>query len=112
MSTFASKKNWRTSFIFNSIAICSLLIIFTSCERITFEEHKLNEYDGELNWTQVAKKYDWKKRFDHDATVFGNKIIIAGGYNPGIVKGDPYFEDVWSSEDGITWNQEVEKSSI
>jgi hypothetical protein len=101
-------KYWNTVSLRNGLVAVGLLLIFSSCERITFEEYSLNPYDGELVWTEVVQKAEWKKRYDHDAAVFNNKIFICGGYNPGLVKGDGYFEDVWSSADGETWEQETD----
>lgn len=101
-------KSWKHRYLNNSLGVVALLFLFASCERITFEEYQLTPYDGELVWTEVVKKAEWKKRYDHDATVLNNKIFICGGYNPGLVKGDTYLEDVWSSSDGINWNLETE----
>lgn len=28
---------------------------------------------------------------------------VTGGYNPGQISGDTYYEDVWSSTDGKSW---------
>jgi len=33
-----------------------------------------------------------------------------GGYNPGMIKGDTYLEDVWSSEDGVTWTEATDSN--
>lgn len=82
--------------------------LFSACKRISFEEYALPEYDGALNWEQVTDHADWPKRYDHAAIVFQNKIWIIGGYNPGVVSGDTYFEDVWSSEDGKNWTLVLE----
>lgn len=85
-----------------------VIILFTSCERISFDEYALSEYDGELTWERITKKADWSKRYDHDAVVFNDKIWVMGGYNPGVMNGDTYFEDVWCSSDGKNWDLVVE----
>lgn len=79
------------------------LIMFSACEIVTFEEYALLEYDGDLLWTEVINDADWSNRLDHDATVFENKMWVSGGYNPGRSNGDPYYEDVWSSTNGESW---------
>jgi len=33
-----------------------------------------------------------------------------GGYNPGMIKGDTYLEDVWGSEDGVTWTEATDSN--
>ena len=85
-----------------------ILLIFNACEIVTLDEYSLPEYDGELAWTEVVKKADWSNRLDHSSVVFDNKLWVLGGYNPGQVKGDPYYEDVWSSIDGENWEQVID----
>jgi len=74
-----------------------------SCEFQSYEEYGIKPYDGVLTFTEVTKKAEWKNRFDHAAVVFDGKIWVLGGYNPGAVIGDTYYEDVWSSADGENW---------
>lgn len=58
--------------------------------------------DG-FSWNKESTPL-WESRSGHAATVYDNKIYIAGGaYNDG----DSERRDVWSSEDGITWIQET-----
>lgn len=94
------------SFQYVSAAITGLLylLIFSSCERITFEEYALNEYDGQLEWTQETENAEWNDRYDPEVVVFNNKMWVMGGYNPGERKGDAYYQDVWSSADGKSWD--------
>ncbi len=77
--------------------------IFTSCEIVTFKDYALPPYDGALTWERVVKNAEWSNRYDHAAEVFDNKLWVTGGYNPGQVSGDTYYEDVWSSADGESW---------
>jgi hypothetical protein len=87
--------------------IILLIIIFfglSSCEFESYNDYKLPEYDGEFTWTEVIKNADWSNRYEHAAVVFDNKMWVFGGYNPGQFKGDTYYEDVWSSEDGESWS--------
>jgi hypothetical protein len=81
-----------------------LLALFaTGCEYKSYEEHEIDPYDGILTFTEVNRKADWKNRYEHAAVAFDGKIWVMGGYNPGEVRNDTYYEDVWSSVDGITW---------
>ncbi|MBN1293330.1 MAG: hypothetical protein JXB48_15935 [Candidatus Latescibacteria bacterium] len=63
--------------------------------------------DG-INWTQVTPKAAWQPRaLIHGSVVYEGKMWIIGGglygpppdYYPQI-----YYNDVWNSADGITWN--------
>lgn len=85
-----------------------LAVILSSCERITFKEYALKDYDGQLEWVLETDHAEWSKRYDHAATVFNNKLWVVGGYNSGVVQGDPYYEDVWSSSDGKSWELVVD----
>ncbi len=79
------------------------VILMTGCEFESYEDYEIDPYDGVLNFTLVTKKAEWQNRFDHAAVVFQDKIWVLGGYNPGEVMDDTYYEDVWSTEDGIQW---------
>lgn len=60
--------------------------------------------DGK-HWTMATKHADWPPRAYHQAVVLNDRIYLMGGGNY-----DPtYFayHDVWSSADGIHWNQET-----
>lgn len=93
-----------------NIGIVALLtaVVFSSCEFESYEEYGIDPYDGDLTFVEENHKAEWKNRYDHAAVSFNGKLWILGGYNPGQVRGDTYYEDVWSSEDGISWTQEVE----
>lgn len=77
--------------------------LILACERIPFKEYALPKYNGELTWIKLAEKAEWSERYDHAAIAYKNQLWIFGGYNNGQVKGDGYYEDVWSSPDGINW---------
>lgn len=79
------------------------LLLILSCERIPLEEYAVPAYDGQLTWTEVTSHADWSKRYDHAALAFHDSLWIFGGYNPGQVRGDTYYEDVWKSADGENW---------
>lgn len=79
------------------------LLLLWSCEFQSYEEHEAKVYDGVLSYRQITGKADWKNRYDHAALAYDGKLWVLGGYNPGEVKTDTYYEDVWNSEDGETW---------
>jgi len=85
-----------------------LLIILpaflASCEFISFEEYEIPPYDGDFTWTKVTGDAQWSNRLDHAAVAYKNKLWVFGGYNPGQMKGDTYYEDVWSSTNGKNWD--------
>lgn len=60
--------------------------------------------DG-LTWTQVTASSAWDIRNFQQVVVFNDKMYLIGGdtTHPGVA----YFNDVWSSDDGITWTLET-----
>jgi len=89
--------------------IRTLVFLFTvfaafGCEYKSYEEHSVKPYDGVLTFERQTKKAEWKNRFDHAAVAYNDQLWIVGGYNPGEMKGDTYYEDVWKSTDGIQWD--------
>jgi len=84
----------------------ALALLAGGCEFESYNDYALPEYDGEFNWVEVTRHAAWSNRYDHASVVFNNKIWVIGGYNPGQVKGDTYYEDVWSSADGESWTLE------
>jgi hypothetical protein len=78
-----------------------------ACEFESYRNYSTPEYEGVFTWTQVTKKAAWPKRWDHSSLSFNGRLWVMGGYNPGLVKGDTYLEDVWSSADGLNWEQET-----
>ena len=79
------------------------LIMFSSCEFQSYEDYGIQPYDGSLAFTRVTSNAGWNNRFDHASVAYKDKIWIFGGYNPGEIRGDTYYEDVWSSTDGENW---------
>jgi hypothetical protein len=56
-------------------------------------------------WTQVAKEAPFGPRDGGGGVVFGGKMWLLGGWNPGVFAAQ-CANDVWSSKDGATWVQE------
>lgn len=88
-----------------TIIVLIFILTLSSCEKV--EEWKLTEYDGALNWEQITKKADWENRLDPEVAILNDKLYLIGGYNPGVVVGDPYYEDVWESSNGKDWIEVV-----
>jgi hypothetical protein len=60
--------------------------------------------DG-IDWTQTVPSDPariWPARFAHESVVFNGRIWVLGGRY-----GGSYFNDVWSSADGIDWVEET-----
>ncbi|MDD5090052.1 MAG: hypothetical protein PHQ23_03970 [Candidatus Wallbacteria bacterium] len=54
------------------------------------------------NWEKITPTgTPWGARWGHAATVYQNKIWVSGGYN-----GTSFFNDVYSSPDGVNWTKE------
>ncbi|MBE8190524.1 MAG: hypothetical protein HAW58_06740 [Candidatus Thioglobus sp.] len=64
--------------------------------------------DG-ITWTQVTASAAWPKRNSHTSVVFNNKMWVIGGAG-GTGAGDTR-NDVWSSSDGINWDQATANAS-
>lgn len=91
---------------FKKIIILGIIVLsLVRCEFVSYKDYELKEYDGRLKWTRVVKSAEWSNRYGHAAAVFDGKMWIVGGYNPGEMKSDTYYEDVWYSNDGINWEQ-------
>lgn len=62
--------------------------------------------DG-VTWSQATDDASWPARDEHTSVVFDNKMWVMGGYTYSAGEGTPYVasNDVWYSEDGVTWTQ-------
>jgi hypothetical protein len=68
--------------------------------------------DDGTNWRQPVSKAPWKPRFSFAAAVLGDSTFLFGGeyLQPpstptGVWPPSTYFNDVWMSKDGTTWNE-------
>jgi hypothetical protein len=72
--------------------------------------------DG-INYTQVTASAGWANRSNHGMLYFDGKIWVFGGRNRlldgnnGIAANNIYYNDVWSSIDGINWTLETAHAS-
>jgi len=81
---------------------------------------KTNEGEKNLQWIKLTDSAPWEPRDSGVAFVFQNKIWLAGGLNGNKKVSEnhtikywlaPHFNDIWSTEDGISWNMESAKSA-
>lgn len=71
-----------------------------------------NTSDGK-NWKRTTQHAPWSERVRHKTIVFKNKLWLIGGtIGSGDSKKLPAesLHDIWSSEDGIIWTQEVKQA--
>ncbi|MFK7947961.1 MAG: hypothetical protein AB8G11_10240 [Saprospiraceae bacterium] len=85
-----------------------LPFIFQSCSSLG--DWELEPYEGELTWEQITKKAAWDNRLDLEVAVLNDELYLAGGYNPGAFGTDPYYEDVWKSNNGKDWTNVTENA--
>ena len=60
--------------------------------------------DG-INWTQMNNTEGWSARYSHASVVFNEKIWVLGGRGGAEPSFETKFNDVWSSTDGINWEE-------
>jgi hypothetical protein len=54
------------------------------------------------SWELVTASAPFPERYQHESVVFNNKMWVIAGYSyPGT---DVFFNDVWSSSDGVNWS--------
>lgn len=79
-----------------------------------------NSSDGK-NWTKVADSIPWGNRVLYYSAVFKGRIWVIGGQslndfiakpNRAFNEKDVYFNDIWSSEDGIKWQKMSDSSGF
>lgn len=61
--------------------------------------------DDLKRWEQVAAQSELPPRVFYGTTVFAGKIWLLGGFD-----GKSYFNDVWTSSDGVKWQRITEKA--
>ena len=68
--------------------------------------HVVVDSDG-VEWTRVAEDA-FPARAMHNSVVLGDRMFVFGGgvYDPGFLFNTVLdYNDVWSSEDGVTWDK-------
>ncbi len=56
-----------------------------------------------VSWSQATAAADFPQRYNHQLVVYDNKLVIIGGALDYSSK--MYYNDVWSSTDGIEWRK-------
>ncbi|MEK7066403.1 MAG: sialidase family protein [Patescibacteria group bacterium] len=84
----------------------------------TKDEPQIKPFDpSRLSWVLATSSAEWSPRDSGASFVFQNKMWMMGGVSGNenisserIVKywESPHFNDIWSSEDGVTWKLEKE----
>src|SRR3989344_2514539 len=103
-----------------------LLIVYNQNKNISAREQIENTRDfkpllnpSSLNWEKMSSSAPWEGRDSQAVVVYKNKIWLMGGVNgstrlisPGNVDygNAPHFNDVWSSEDGVSWKLVLNKA--
>lgn len=67
--------------------------------------------DG-INWVQENSNAPFLSRFGHTSVAFDNRIWVIGGINSNQGSGVGNLNDVWSSVDGVNWNQEASEAQF
>ncbi len=106
-----SKRQDFASVVFNDeIYIIGGYDITVRGEKDCYREDVYKSSDG-INWTLLNDNVPFKGRRGHRATVFDGYIYLAGGFYADDESGARgYKNDVWRSNDGITW-EEVSSNS-
>jgi hypothetical protein len=113
----ADGKNWTKSALPNSIKNLAFLdyVYFNNTVlglghfEGNIEHYTLNtpitQTKDFKTWQTLASKSNLPNRFFYHPVVFRNKIWIYGGTEDG----NNYYNDIWTSADGVHWNKESEK---
>ena len=76
--------------------ILTIILLAISARLLTAD----SEYNPSIGWYRITPSAEWAPRDFHQAIVFEDKMWIIAG-STGTMKTN----DVWSSSDGITWNE-------
>jgi len=106
-----SPRRRHTSVVFNNKIWVLGGIKKTADGGSTLTNEVWSSSDG-TDWTKETG-VTFPRRYDHTSVVFNNKLWVLGGMaiinNGAAVVG--YANDVWSSSDGINWNQETNSAA-
>ena len=72
-----------------------------------------NSSDGK-NWNLINSEPPWSPRVLHHTFVFNGRIFVIGGQTlPQFASSEEkFFNDIWSSDDGIHWKKESDSSNF
>jgi len=92
---------YKTRFVQFKNAIYALGDNSGNYEKMAFSS-RIRRTTDLRKWEDVAKTSNLPNRIFYASFVFNDKIWILGGYD-----GPDYFNDIWNSSDGKTWNRVV-----
>ncbi|MBD3275831.1 MAG: hypothetical protein GF372_10985, partial [Candidatus Marinimicrobia bacterium] len=78
-------------------------IVMDSDKNITTNFFELP--DG-THWEGYSKS-QWTERSNHANESFNNRLYVFGGYNYNSTDGSTYYNDVWTTTDGLNWDEET-----
>jgi hypothetical protein len=93
---------------------CAGYVIYNDEMWIIGGDPNHNHYQNDIwkskdgrSWTRVAADVPWRNRAIHHTLVHDGKIWVMGGQTfPNYIEGNQiYYNDIWSSTDGINWIQ-------
>lgn len=58
-----------------------------------------------FNWTPVSSGARFAPRMQHAAVVHAGRMYVVGGASSESLYGAAHYGDVWSSDDGVTWDE-------
>lgn len=102
--------------IIQSTLLLSLSIVFLSCEKQELHTPEIESKSFKsvfaankksLKATLISKETDFEKRAGHTSLVFQNQMWVLGGTSGGVHK-----NDVWSSNDGASWQPVTEHAKF
>lgn len=115
------------------IAIFSLLSIFTAMMLLLWLNPTASVENvppppqlvidpSSLDWSRVdfASSTHWSRRDSHAVYPFNGKLWVAGGVDADdtkvngipVYENSTYYNDIWSSPDGLVWTKEVERANF
>ena len=92
---------YKTQYVQFKDAIYALGDNSGNYEKMTFSS-RIRRTSDLRNWEEVAKTSNPPNRIFYGLFVFADKMWVLGGYD-----GRDYFNDIWNSADGKTWNRVV-----
>lgn len=110
-------------FIVILIAIFALYKTSFSKEEVieVVEEPKETVFQPEkLYWKKITETAPWGPRDSSETFLFNDKMWLIGGINGNAKVGEdhsveywkaPHFNDIWNTEDGVTWTQVAKTSA-
>lgn len=101
---------WDTVNTNIAIALGSRATIFNDAIWITDGTSVRRTEDG-YNWDTIVENAPWEFRSWPGFLAYNNKLWFFGGGNDYLTGNDIYYNDVWSSNDGVDWELETQNAT-